>query len=231
MEKIMEYLNKTLYFINISSITLKNALTILASAVGLTLLVTLVYIFTHRKKGYSSSLIITVLLLGPIGSIIVVCIGSNLARAISIGGGLALIRFRNTVEDPVDLIYLFLSLAIGMSCGTGFIGFAALGVIFVLLVMVIANLVHLDSFGGRMMKLTVLIPENLDFYGVFEPTLKQYCSFSNLDKVKTTDYGTLVELVYRVRLKDMKKQKELLDEIRTKNGNLNVTLVHKGVDY
>lgn len=227
----MEWLNKSLYSINISTITLKNALTIIGIAFLLSLATALVYIFTHRKVGHISSLIVAIMLLGPIGSVIVVCIGSNLARAISIGGGLALIRFRNTIEDPKALIYLFLSLAIGMACGTGFIGLAVVGVAIILLALVIINLVGLDAFGGRMMKLTIMIPESLDFYGVFEPTLKKYCSFSNLDKVKTTDYGTLLELTYRIKLKDMAKQKELMDEVRVKNGNLNVTIVQKGVNY
>ena len=117
-----------------------------------------------------------------------------------------------------------------MACGTGFIGFAVLAVAAVLLVLIIINLVHFDTFGGRMMKLTVIIPESLDFYGVFDPILKEYCKFYNLDKVHTTDYGTLVELVYRVRLRDMSKQKALIDAIRTKNGNLNVTIVQKAVE-
>ncbi len=223
----MEWLNKTLYFINISSITLKNALTIIGCALLLTLLTAFVYIFTHRKTGHLSSLIVAMILIGPIGSMIVVCIGSNLARAISIGGGLALIRFRNTIEDPKALIYLFLSLAIGMACGTGFIGLAAVGAIILLLTLVILNLTGLDSFGGRMMKLTVTIPESMDYYGVFDTTLKQYCSFYNLDKVKTTDYGTLAELVFRIKLKDVKDQKALIDAIRVKNGNLNVSIVQK----
>ena len=227
----MEWLNKSLYSINISTITLKNALTIIGIALMLSLATALVYIFTHRKVGHISSLIVAMIMLGPIASIVVVCIGSNLARAISIGGGLALIRFRNTIEDPKALIYLFLSLAIGMACGTGFIGLAIIGVAVVLLALVIINLVKLDAFGGRMMKLTIMIPESLDFYGVFEPTLKKYCSFSNLDKVRTTDYGTLLELTYRIKLKDMAKQKEFMDEVRVMNGNLNVTIVHKGVNY
>ena len=227
----MEFFNKSLYSINISTITLKNALTIIGIALLLSLATALVYIFTHRKVGHVSSLIVTMILLGPIASIVVVCIGSNLARAISIGGGLALIRFRNTIEDPKALIYLFLSLAIGMACGTGFIGLAIVGVILVLASLVIMNLIKLDAFGGRMMKLTIIIPESLDFYGVFEPTLKKYCSFSNLDKIRTTDYGTLLELTYRIKLKDMAKQKELMDEVRVKNGNLNVTIVHRGVNY
>ena len=96
-------MNHILQTIDITTITLGRALTILGSSLGLVLCVVLVYMFTHRRTGWRPSVATTILILGPVVSIIVVCIGSNIARAISIGGGLALIRFRNTVEDPRDL--------------------------------------------------------------------------------------------------------------------------------
>lgn len=226
----MDLFNKILYSVDITQITLKNSLMLIGAALVLTLAITLVYIFTHRKTGYMSSMLVTILLMGPAASIVVICIGSNLARAISIGGGLALIRYRNTIEDPRELVYLFLSLATGMACGTGFVGFALVAVGILLLVLIITSLTGFDSLGGRIMKLTIIVPESLDYYGVFDPILKKYCKFSNLDKIRTTDYGTLVELNYRIRMKDLSEQKALMDEIRTKNGNLNVTLVQKA-DY
>lgn len=226
----MDFFNQILHFVNISTITVGVALKTIGVTLGLSLLVSLVFIFTHRKTGFSSSMIISILLMGPIASIIVVCIGSNLARAISIGGGLALIRYRNTIEDPRDLVYLFLSLATGMACGTGFIGYAIVAVVILLIVLVIANVTKFDSLGGSVMKLTILIPEDLDFYGAFDPVLKKYCRFYNLDKIKTTDYGALAELHYRIKLKDKSKQKALIDEVRERNGNLNVTLVRKATD-
>lgn len=226
----MDFFNQILHFVNISTITVGVALKTIGVTLGLSLLISLVFIFTHRKTGFSSSMIISILLMGPIASIIVVCIGSNLARAISIGGGLALIRYRNTIEDPRDLVYLFLSLATGMACGTGFIGYAIVAVVILLIVLVIANVTKFDSLGGSVMKLTILIPEDLDFYGAFDPVLKKYCRFYNLDKIKTTDYGTLAELHYRIKLKDKSKQKALIDEVRERNGNLNVTLVRKATD-
>lgn len=227
---MQNFLNQMLTYVDISTITIGVALKTLVSAIILSLLIALVYIFTHRKTGFPSSMIISILLMGPIASIIVVCIGSNLARAISIGGGLALIRYRNTVEDPKDLVYLFLSLAMGMACGTGFVGYAIIAVLIILLVLVIANLTKFDSFGGNVMKLTIVIPEDLDFYGAFDPVLENYCRYFHLEKIKTTDYGTLAELHYRIKLKDISKQKMLIDEIRERNGNLNVTIVRKAID-
>ena len=227
---MQELLNKVLIYLDISTITVGIALKTILSALGLCLLMALVYIFTHRKTGFPPSMIISILLMGPVASIIIVCIGSNLARAISIGGGLALIRYRNTVEDPRDLIYLFLSLAVGMACGTGFIGYGVLAVGIILVVLLVANLTKFDSLGSNVMKLTIVVPEDLDFYGAFDPVLKKHCRHFNLEKVKTTDYGTLAELHYRIKLKDISKQKMLIDEIRERNGNLNVTLVRKATD-
>ena len=227
---MQDFMNQVLKYVDISSITVGVALKTLLVTLGLALLISLVYIFTHRKTGFPPAMIISILLMGPIASIIVVCIGSNLARAISIGGGLALIRYRNTVEDPRDLVYLFLSLATGMACGTGFVGYAVVAVVILLLVLIVANITRFDSFGGNVMKLTVLIPEDLDFYGVFEPVLKEHCRYFHLDRIKTTDYGTLAELQYRIRLKDFSQQKALMDAIRERNGNLNVTIVRKAVD-
>ena len=227
---MQEILNKVLTYLDISTITVRIALQTIGFALVLCLLISLVYIFTHRKTGFPSSMIISVLLMGPVASIIIVCIGSNLARAISIGGGLALIRYRNTVEDPKDLIYLFLSLAVGMSCGTGFIGYGVLAVVIVLVVLLVANFTKFDSIGGNVMKLTIVVPEDLDFDGAFDPVLKKHCRYFHLEKIKTTDYGTLAELHYRIKLKDKSKQKSLIDEIRERNANLNVTLVRKATD-
>lgn len=227
---MQEFLNKILTYIDISTITVGIALKTIGSALVLCLMISLVYIFTHRKTGFPSSMIISILLMGPVASIIIACIGSNLARAISIGGGLALIRYRNTVEDPKDLVYLFLSLAVGMACGTGFIGYCALAVSIILVVLLIANLTKFDSLGNNVMKLMVVIPESLDFEGVFDTVLKKHCRYYHLEKIKTTDYGTLAELHYRIKLKGKTNQKELIDEIRERNANLNVTLVRKAVD-
>ena len=223
-------MNHILQTIDITTITLGRALTILGSCLGLVLCVVLVYMFTHRRTGWRPSVATTILILGPVVSIIVVCIGSNIARAISIGSGLALICFRNTVEDPRDLIYLFLSLATGMACGVGFIGFGAIAVGMILLLLVILSIFGLDRLGGRGKRLRILIPESLDYSDVFDPILKKYCRGFHLNRVKTQDYGTLLELDYNIVMKNNKQEKLMLDELRTRNGNLNISLVQTAVE-
>ena len=209
----------------VAPITLEKTLAVIGSALGMALAIMLVYMFTHRRTGFRPAMLFTVMLLGPIVSIIVICIGSNIARAISIGGGLALIRFRNTVEDPRDIVYFYLSIAVGIACGVGFIGFGALAVGIILLLIVILSLIGLDRFGGTGKRLRILIPESLDYDGVFEPVLKKYCRYSHLNRIKTQDYGTLLELDYRIVMKDKKQEKEFIDELRQRNGNLDISLV------
>ena len=223
----MDYILKT---VDISPITLGRALTIVGSSLGLAVALMLVYMFTHRRTGWRPSIAMTMLMLGPIVSIIVLCIGSNIARAISIGGGLALVRFRNTVEDPRDLIYFFLSLASGMACGIGFIGFGALAVGAILLLLAILSLIGLDRLGGKGKQLRILVPESLDYTGVFDNVLKKYCRGYHLNRIRTEDYGTLVRLDYRIVMKDNRQEKQFLDELRVLNGNLTISIVQTAVE-
>ncbi len=230
MNEITMFFNNILKSLDIQVITLGTALKVMGCALGLALAIMLVYMFTHRRTGFRPAMLFTMLLLGPIVSIIVICIGSNIARAISIGGGLALIRFRNTVEDPRDIVYFYLSIAVGIACGVGFIGFGALAIGLILLLIVILSLIGLDRFGGTGKRLRILIPESLDYDGVFEPVLKQYCRYSHLNRIKTQDYGTLLELDYRIVMKDKKQEKAFIDELRMRNGNLNISLVQNTME-
>ena len=230
MNEITLFFNNILKSLDIQVITLGTALKVMGCALGLALAIMLVYMFTHRRTGFRPAMLFTIMLLGPIVSIIVICIGSNIARAISIGGGLALIRFRNTVEDPRDIVYFYLSIAAGIACGVGFIGFGALAIGMILLLIVILSLIGLDRFGGTGKRLRILIPESLDYDGVFEPVLKKYCRYSHLNRIKTQDYGTLLELDYRIVMKDKKQEKEFIDELRQRNGNLDISLVQNTME-
>ena len=223
-------MNQILESIDITVITLGRALTVMGCALGLSVAIMLVYLFTHRRTGFRPAMLFTMMLLGPIVAIIVICIGSNIARAISIGGGLALIRFRNTVEDPRDIVYYYLSIASGIACGVGFIGFGALAVGLILVFIILLSVIGLDRFGGTGKRLRILIPESLDYDGVFEPILKEYCRYAHLNRIKTQDYGTLLELDYRIIMKDKRREKEFIDRLRQRNGNLNISLVQSGME-
>ena len=223
-------MDTVLNVLDLTELTVGEALTLLLSSVGLSLLITLVYMFTHRKSVIKPAVLMTIIILGPIAGVLFLVVGNNLARAVSLGGGIALIRFRSTLNDPRDLAYLLLSMVIGITCGSGLLTYAVLVTVVVSLVLIVAHLVHLDGARGRLMKLRIIIPENMDYYGVFDPILKVYCASFHLESVRSTEYGTLLELRFLVKINDPAKQKELIDAIRCRNGNLTISLSERAAE-
>lgn len=187
-------------------------------------LISTIYIITHRKEGYSQSYVLTIIMLPTIISLILLLIDTT-AGALSLAGAFTLVRFRSVPGDPKDIAYIFFAMSSGVACGIGYIGFAA--VFFVILGAVMFILSE-TNFGGAKtnhMTLKVAIPENLDYQGVFDPVLKKYTTFYKLRRVKTTNFGTLFELVYSVDVADHIDQKKFIDELRALNGNMTINLV------
>lgn len=196
----------------------------LAASIILGFLISAVYMLTHRKEGYAQSYVLTMIMLPPIVTIILLLINTT-AGALSLAGAFTLVRFRSVPGDPKDIAYIFLSMAAGVACGIGYIGFA---VIFFVLMGIIIFVLSVVNFGGcriRHMTLKIAIPENLDYQGAFDPVLKRYTSFYKLRRVKTTNFGTLFELIYSVDVYEDIDQKKFIDELRALNGNLNINLV------
>jgi hypothetical protein len=196
----------------------------LISAVVLGTLISLVYIFTHRKEGYSQSYVMSMVMLPTIVTLILLLVNTQIG-AISLAGTLALVRFRSVAGDPKDISYIFFAMAMGVACGMGFVGFAI--VFFIILGAVLFVMSEVD-FGGckkRHMTLKIAIPENLDYQGVFEPVLNRYTTFNKLRRVKTTNFGTLFELIYSVDVLENIDQKKFVDELRALNGNMTINLV------
>jgi hypothetical protein len=194
------------------------------AAVLIGFLISLIYMGTHRKEGYSQSYVLTMIMLPTIVSLILLLINTT-AGALSLAGAFTLVRFRSVAGDPKDIAYIFFSMAAGVACGIGYIGFAI--VFFVALGIILFVLSETD-FGGckkRHMTLKIAIPENLDYQGVFEPVLAKYTTFYKLRRVKTTNFGTLFELIYSVDVLDNIDQKKFIDELRTHNGNMTINLV------
>ena len=216
--------NSTAYTV---TVTLPIVLTVLLSAIGCGALLSLVYYITQRKKGFSTPVIISTLLVAPAASLIVLVIvlSRTLVAALSVGGGLALIRYRTTFDNPKDVTYVFASLAIGMACGLGFVSIAAIATAIFCVVFILVSVIFTRRDTATKLKLRILVPESLDYYGIFEPVLDKYCTSSELVKIKTEDYGTLLRLDYIINIKDLSMQKQMIDDIRCSNGNLSIAIV------
>ncbi len=194
-------------------------------------LISLVYMFTHRKEGYAQSYVLAMPMLSTLVSVVIVmmCVlaegTAGMTAAISLTGAFSLVRFRSAPGDPRDIAYIFFSMTMGVICGIGYIGYAALFFLLVAAVLVVMNLTNFAAPKTQDMTLKVTIPENLNYNGLFDQVMEKYTTAWLLRRVKTTDFGTLFDLVYSVRVKTDADQKKFIDDIRALNGNLNVTLV------
>jgi len=205
--------------------------TCVLSALVLGVLIGLVYMFTHRKTGYTQSYVLAMpMLSGLVATIIVMmCLLANstigITASISLTGAFSLVRFRSAPGDPRDIAYIFFAMVMGTTCGIGFVGYACLFFLILSAVLILFNLINFAAPKTQDMTLKITIPENLNYNGLFDQVFEKYTTSFVLRRVKTTDFGTLFDLIYSIRVKTDADQKKFIDEIRALNGNLNVTLV------
>ena len=207
-----------------SSLTIVSVLEILASSVIIGLVISLVYLFTHKKEGYSQAFCVALILLAPIVGLVILLIGNNVARAFSLAGAFALIRFRSAPGDPKDIAFVFLSVVMGLACGMGYWLYAAIATVVICLVIITLHLTNYAGKKGDVYTLKITVPETLNYVGAFDETLNKYTNSFKLVRVKSVDFGALFELSFTVELKDDKQMREMLDDLRAMNGNLKIML-------
>lgn len=180
--------------------------------------------FKIQEENYQRSLSITLLMLPTILSVIILFIGSNIARAFSLAGTLSIIRFRSAPGDPKDIGFIFFDIAAGLACGVGLYGYGAIFVAVLCLVIIIAEKCRTFEKKDVQKKLKITIPENLNYQGVFDDILEKYTKKHSLSRIKTTDLGSLFEVEYAVVMNGNENEQEFLNELRCRNGNLNIVL-------
>lgn len=212
------------------SFTLVNALIVISASILLGLVISCVYIKTNQKNGYSSGFSLTLIMLPVIISIIILLVGNNVARAFSLAGAFSIIRFRSAPGDPKDIAYVFFTLAVGLTCGMGYIGYAVIFTVTLSALMIILDITKFAVPKGKSMQLKITVPEDLNYEGVFEEVLNKFATSYSIERVRTRDFGALFELYYRIQLKPDVNQKTFLDELRCRNGNLNISLTMAGFE-
>ena len=195
----------------------------MAAALIFGLLISLTYIYTHKDR-HQQSFAITLTMLPIILTVIILFVGSNVARAFSLAGTLSIIRFRSAPGDPEDIGYIFFDIAAGLACGVGLFFWGAIFVLLLCLFMIVISKVDFARPKSTAKQLKITIPENLDYEGVFDEILKRYTNSYVLRRVKTTDLGSLFELTYSLKMIKGADEKEFIDELRTRHGNLNIVL-------
>lgn len=207
------------------TISLANLLLALLTAFATGILLSLVYMKTHKNETPSQSFALTMVILPAVISIIILLVGSNVARAFSLAGAFSIIRFRSAPGDPKDIAYVLFALAVGLASGMGYLVYAVIFTLIVCAVMLVLNAMKFGAVKTTGKLLKIVIPENLDYQNALDDVLDQYTVSHSLLKVKTADLGSLYELVYQVTTRNNIKEKDFIDELRCRNGNLNITLV------
>lgn len=152
---------------------------------------------------------------------------SGAVRIATIAVALGLIRFRSVNAKAEELLVLFLGVAVGLISGLGYVVFAAIFAVVVAglyILLTSVNIFNRNRFGNEKM-LKITIPENLEYNEIFDDTFARYLKQNELVEVKTTAMGSLFRLSYRIEFKDIKQQKEFIDELRIKNGNLEISIL------
>lgn len=206
------------------SIGIRPVLITIAVAMVLGLLISAAYIITTPRNIRSASFTMSVVIMPAIVAVVVILIGGNIARAFSMAGIFTLVRFRSLPGDSKDITLIFITMAIGLSLGLGYLTLGAvIAVIFVATVIVISKI----GFGvskQREKLLKIVIPEDMNYQDAFDDLFEKYTSSCNIRKVKTTNMGTLFELQYHITMKTEGCEKEFIDAIRCRNGNLSIQL-------
>lgn len=207
-----------------TTISLTEAILTIVISFILGALVSLTYMKTSSKGGYSQNFVLTLVIIPTAVAIIVFIVGSNVARAFSLAGALSIIRFRSAPGDSKDIAYVLFTTSAGLAIGTGLFGYGILFTASLCLLMFVLKFVNFGANKTSKNLLKITIPEDLDYEGVFDDLFLEYTKGHELLKVKTTDLGSLFQLVYTVVLDNEKSQKQFIDELRCRNGNLNITL-------
>lgn len=207
----------------------KEAIISIIVALALGMFISLIYIFSDRTKRVSANFALTLVILPAIVAVVMMLIGSNVARAISLGGVFTLVRFRSVPGDSKDIVSIFYAMTVGLATGLGYPVFAAV----VTLIIGVVYFVLVISGYGRSRELRkvlkIIVPENLNFNGAFDDLFEEFTKYNYLVKVRTTNLGSLYELTYNIAFKKDADQKKFLDELRCRNGNLNITISEMGM--
>ncbi|MEA5151289.1 MAG: DUF4956 domain-containing protein [Oscillospiraceae bacterium] len=178
-------------------------------------------LFTARSF-HSGSFAQSLAMLPAIVALVIMMVNGNIGAGLAVAGTFALVRFRSVPGTAKEITGLFFSVAIGLACGMGYVALAALFFVVMAAFSLILTRAHFGEAGTANRTLKITIPENLDYDGLFDDLFEEYTCRHELVRVRTTNMGTLYELTYSVGLRTADVSKRFLDDIRCRNGNLNV---------
>lgn len=195
--------------------------------VGVSLLIGLALCaMTLWRTSSSQSFAVALALLPAVVCVVIMMVNGNVGAGVAVAGAFSLVRFRSAPGTAREIGALFVAMGAGLIAGMGYLAYAVLFALILGGASTMYNAVHL---GGqeRYKVLHITIPEELDYTGVFDPILKRYTTAYTLTQVRTSNMGSLFKLTYEVTLRDPAQEKAMLDELRCRNGNLELALSYQ----
>ena len=202
------------------SLTLENYLLSLLASLALGFLIALVFMYRNRT---SRSMVTTLVLLPAAVQTVILLVNGNLGIGIAVAGAFSLVRFRSIPGSAREIAALFIAMTVGLAAGTGYLLAAVLFTILMSLAMLLLAKLRFGEPKEGIRELKITVPEGLDYETIFDDLLGKYTKDNELTRVRTTNMGSLYELTYRVTMTNS-STREFLDNLRTRNGNLNITL-------
>ena len=198
--------------------------------VGVSLLLGLLLCgMTVWHSRFSRSLIVTLAILPAVVCVVILMVNGNVGTGVAVAGAFNLVRFRSAPGSAREIGALFVAMGTGLITGMGYLGYGTLFVLVLGAAMMLYNAISAQygSVGITECTLHITIPEDLDYAGVFDPILVKYTRRYSLTQVRTTNMGSLFKLTYDLTLKNPAQQKNFIDELRLRNGNLEISLGHQ----
>lgn len=191
----------------------------------------LAWVYTFRSQ-YTASFVVTLVMLPAVVCIVIMMVNGNVGAGVAVAGAFSLVRFRSVPGSAKEIGTIFLAMAAGLISGMGYLGFAVLFTVIMGVVMLTLNILgvgtHRKETGEKTLKIT--IPEDLNYGTAFDDVFEKYTDKCEVVSVKTSNMGSLYKLTYHIEMKDVSQEKSFLDELRCRNGNLEISIARQEVN-
>ena len=182
----------------------------------------IVLLATSYRNNITKSFAVTVLLLPAIVQTVIMMVNGNVGTGIAVAGAFSLVKFRSVPGKAREIASIFLSMTAGLACAAGYVAIGIIFTVIISVIMLIFSLIPLKR--EREYELRITIPESLAFNKAFDDIFEEYTNSYRLTKTKTSNMGSLYKLTYVLDLKDPDLSQEMIDALRTRNGNLEIAL-------
>ena len=202
-------------------LTLQSSLICILSSIALGLLAAVAYRINNRHA--SKNMLVSLMVLPVLVQAVIMLVNGSVGAGIAVMGAFNLVRFRSTPGNSRDICYIFYAMGVGLATGMGYIGFAVLLAFAAGIILVVVSFIPGLSQNSAAKLLRISIPENLDYNGCFDDIFSEYCGKANLIQARSAGMGTMFDLRYEIIEKDAKREKEMIDKLRCRNGNLPIS--------